>query len=189
MRRTVYTGLIVPLMTSMSRVNVPLRLVATPSTPIAPFVCFRCRIQIANTSRDALHSQRRTLRTRLREQSALLRSPQTSPKRQLDGVDKQTPENRSTQYSPNGQSSVGDEDRATDARPIAKRKAAVLDQDDKLIAQDDEEKEDNEEVDEEEYDEEDNDVEQTTDYVPATTWHGLKTLKPSEWDGQARYEG
>ena len=36
---------------------------------------------------------------------------------------------------------------------------------------------------EEEYEEE------TEVYVPATTWDGLKSFKPSEWDAQAQYKG
>lgn len=29
----------------------------------------------------------------------------------------------------------------------------------------------------------------TTEYKPATTWHGLRSLKPSEWDAIAPYQG
>ena len=172
-------------MTSVSRFGAPVRFVTASYSRPAPFVCFRCRFQSFKSSRDSLQTQRRTLRTRSRVERPTSTNQQASLESEWDDTDTPSREERNSQHPLNNL--VDHENRSTGARPVAQQKAAILDQDGKQIAQEGEEDEDIEE--EVEWEEDDNDIAKTQGYIPATTWHGLKSLKPSDWDGQSQYEG
>ena len=75
-------------------------------------------------------------------------------------------------------------------RPESQKSAVIIDEPHRHSAREDKNDEIfDEEALEEDDQEDDVGVEEAKGYVPATTWHGLRSLEPSEWDRQAHYEG
>ena len=136
----------------------------------ASFLCSRCRLQASKNVGISFQSQKRNLRTRPHKASTPF-----GDEKDLSLDEKRTLEN---------------EVHSVDARAENKNSAAVIDDPRRQSAQEDENDEDFEEEILEEDDQDDGNVlDRTREYVPATTWHGLKSLEPSEWDEQAHYEG
>lgn len=143
-----------------------------------PFICNQCRLSIAR-SRDPVKNQRRGLRTRANH----TQTPATNARvvldtRVEDGATTPVVENSRLSDQPLTAS-------AEDGYPAAQPSPTTTSYTERTLverAQNDDEELDLEDL------EEDVPGSEAGEYIPAASWEGLKSFKPSEWDAQAQYQ-
>lgn len=135
-----------------------------------PFICNHCRLSIAR-SRDAVAYQRRWLRTRPNHPPRPILDTKVEDLRTAPIIAKSQDPERVTALVEDGHPT------APLSRTTSHTEPEILDQ---------------VQIDNEVLDLEDSHENlpgpEAEGYVPAVSWEGLKSFKPSEWDAQAQYK-
>ena len=142
-----------------------------------PFICNHCRLRIAR-NHILVRSQRRGLRTRPNYQPRLVSDNNVildgKPRDDVTGTDVKSSE---VLYKPLGASS--DE-------YFAQQITTTTSQGDPQVVDQVEDEGGDLDLGEPH---EDGQSDESGNYAPATSWEGLKTFRPSEWDAIVQYEG